>query len=162
MEDSRQYLQIMIDSLRNKIEVLNAIAEQNKKQTELLKVEPFDWDAFDVCVDHKTRLIDRLDLLDDGFESMYNHIKDSLESKESKSLYRDEIVKLKELIASITDLSVSIQASESRNKQSLENVIKQQRGQIKSQRTSSRAAMDYYKAMSQTGVIAAQFYDNKK
>ena len=162
MEDNRQYLQIMIESLQKKNLVLENIMHANDGQTQILEQDTPYWEAFDEYAEQKTELIHQLDVLDEGFESLYNHIKDVLAQENNRQLYQNEITAMQQLIKELTDKSMSIQASEARNKQMVEQIFAQQRQQLKAGRLSSRAAMDYYKNMRQTGNLQAQFLDSKK
>lgn len=162
MEDNRQYLQIMIESLQKKQQVLDAIMRANDRQTAILHQDEADWEAFDEYAEQKTELIDQLDQLDDGFESLYNHIKEALSDDAGRTAYQNEIRQMQDLIRELTEKSMSIQASEARNKQLVEQKFARQRQQLKTGRLSSKAAMDYYKNMRQTGNLQAQFLDSKK
>ena len=162
MEDNRQYLQIMIESLQKKQAVLQKIMQANDKQTEILSRDTADWEAFDEYAEQKTELIGQLDALDEGFESLYNHIKEALSEEAGPDKYQDEIRAMQQLIKELTEKSMSIQASEARNKQLVEQKFARQRQQIKSGHLSSKAAMDYYKNMRNTSNLQAQFLDSKK
>lgn len=139
------YIVALIESLEKKIAVLKEIRVKNKEQEELLKEEPFSFDKFDKNTEEKGVLIFRLNKLDEGFESLYNRVKDEL--NENRSEYTEEITHLKELISEITSESASIEAEEARNKARLENVFKLEKNKIKSQRSNLKAAQSYAKAM---------------
>lgn len=162
MEDNRQYLQIMIESLQKKQRVLDRIMQANDKQTDILNQEAADWEAFDEYAEQKTELIGQLDALDEGFESLYNHIKEALAEEAGRQKYQDEIRKMQQLIRELTEKSMSIQASEARNKQLVEQKFARQRQQLKTGHLSSKAAMDYYKNMRQTANLQPQFLDSKQ
>ena len=94
-------------------------------QTEILKKETFDMEAFDRTVDEKDAFVTELIKLDEGFESLYDRIKE--EFARDKSSYAGQIKHLQKLISEITDKNVSIQAEESRNKAMLENYFAKER-----------------------------------
>ena len=162
MEDNRQYLQIMTESLQKKKQVLDEIMRANDAQTKVLEAEMPDWEAFDGLADQKTELISRLDMLDEGFDSLYNHIKEALAEEAGRDKYQDEIRAMQQLIKELTEMSMSIQASEARNKQMVEQKFATQRQQLKTGYLSSKAAMDYYKNMRNTTNLQSQFLDSKK
>ncbi len=139
------YIVALTESLEKKIAVLKEIRVKNKEQEELLKEEPFSFDKFDKNAEEKGILIFRLNKLDEGFESLYNRVKDEL--NEHRAEYTKEIAYLKELISEITSESASIEAEEARNKARLENIFKLEKSKIKSQRSNLKAVKSYAKAM---------------
>lgn len=162
MQDKKRSMQIMIESLQKKEKVLDDIIAANERQTEIITEQQPDWEAFDEQVDVKTELIGKLDLLDEGFEGLYNTIKDLLADPSRKDEYAAEVKQMQQLIKILTDKSMSIQAAEARNKQMMEAKFEGQRREIKVGRTSSRVALDYYNNMRQTGMLQSQFLDSKK
>lgn len=165
MENIDNYLQIMIDSLNKKDELLDRIIDKNRKQYECVKdkgYEDVDWDAFNLLVTEKDIAINRIIEIDDGFEETYNIIKDEVISNKDK--YRDKVAVLKEQIGKLTDKGVSIQADEERNRQIIDNLFNKTRQDIRKQRTGINVANAYYKTMSNSVVRAAEIsmLDTKK
>ena len=154
------YLQVLIESLQKKITVLNLIEETNNKQTELLKQESFGLKELDDFSEEKTEQIAKLEKLDEGFELLYERIKEEL--LRNKQKYTQEITTLQGLISLITEKSVSIQAMENRNKQLIEAKFREEREQLHQQKSSTKVAQDYYKVMHQTSFVPPQFLDQKK
>lgn len=153
------YLNILEESLKKKIDVLDKIKEVNQVQEELLKRETLDAERFDQCVDEKDIYIEELNKLDEGFDSLYEKIKQEL--LQNKDKYAEQIKRLQNLITEITDRSVSIQAKESRNKAQVEQYFAAQRKDLGKVRKSSKAAYGYYKNMS--GPAAdPRYMDTKK
>ncbi len=155
-----RYISILEESLEKKSRLLDRIAESSDRQRELLARERMDPEAFDECVDEKGRLIEELESLDEGFEALYDRVREELEGNRAR--YRTQIERMKKLITAITEKSVSIQATEARNKKRLEEYFSGERAGIGSGRKSSRAAYDYYKSMSKGSSIAPQFMDHKR
>ena len=93
------YLNILEDSLKKKIDVLKRIGEVNDAQTEVLKEESVDLESFDRLVDEKDRYIDELTKLDEGFEALYDNVKQELDGNRQK--YAEQIRRLQELITQI-------------------------------------------------------------
>ena len=156
------YISIMIESLQEKIKILDEIILKNREQADILNVEETDWDAFDENADAKGLLIDRMDDLDKGFDNLFEQVKAALSGDEGRKKYAGQIKTMQELIRSITEKSVEIQASESRNKQLVEKRFAQSHQRIGRSRNTSRAAMDYYKNMQNTHVVTPAFLDSKK
>lgn len=156
MENS---LDVLAESLELKIDVLREIEEYNNSQREAFENETANMDAFDEAIERKAELIEKLEKLDEGFEALYERVAD--EVKGNKEKYADKIRGIQEKIALITELSVSVQASEARNKKLIENYFSRERKVIKNGRVGSRAAYDYYKNMSGMGAAGPHFMDSK-
>lgn len=152
------YLKILEESLIKKVKVLEQIEEVNRAQAELLSDNTFDMERFDKCVDEKDSMISELNQLDEGFESLYNRVREQL--IQDKAKYAEQIKSLQKLIGTITDKSVSIQAQESRNKAAVERYFTSQRKEIGQGRKSSKAAYSYYQ--NKAGVVNSYFMDTKK
>lgn len=155
------YIQIMIESLEKKAAKLDEIIEKNREQAELLKGEEFSVELFDRNVEEKAVLIEQLEMLDIGFDRMYERVKEDLASEAGKAAYKNEIKRMQQLISELTEKSVSIQAQESRNKQMVETAFKSEREKIKALKLGSKAAIDYYKNMNHTNFVSPQFVDKK-
>ncbi|MCM1231313.1 MAG: flagellar export chaperone FlgN [Ruminococcus flavefaciens] len=153
------YLNILKESLEKKLEVLGHIEEISQVQTEILKSETLDMEAFDRTVDEKDTFVTELVKLDEGFESLYDRIKEEL--LDNRSDYAEQIKHLQKLVSEVTDKNVSIQAKESRNKAMLESYFAKERQDLGRVRKSSNAAYGYYKNMSGKQADSV-FLDKKK
>lgn len=154
------YLEILEDSLKQKSVILDKIMEYNGKQEALLKQEKMSLEDFDFYMDQKDELIEQLNRLDDGFETLYERIRQQLQ--ENKDAHKEQIGRLQRLITQVTEKSVSIQAQEARNKKLVEEYLTREKQQLGQDRQTSKAAYDYYKSMSHTGAVMPQFMDQKK
>ena len=154
------YLQILIESLEKKIIVLDQIIDMDKRQAEISAHQPMDMEAYDEVVEGKDKLGDEINRLDDGFSSTYELIGD--EVKNHPQQYREQVLKLQELIRAAVDRGVTIEAQEKRNRAALENVFRMKRQEIKKLKTSASAATRYYKSMSRINDIDPQLMDKKK
>lgn len=154
------YLTILIESLQKKSKVLEDISAYNERQSQLFKSGDASLETFDGLVEEKGKLIDALVKLDEGFETIYSRIAEEVASH--KDLYADQIRQLQELIKKVTEQSITIQTQEARNKELVENYFRKQKEQLKSKKQSSAVAINYYKNMSKTSVVAPQFLDSKK
>lgn len=149
-------LSILQESLVAKRQVLLEIQEYNRKQEEVFTAEEVDMSLFDEAIEEKGRLIERLTQLDDGFEVMYQKLARELENNREK--YAAQIKVLQEQIKEITDLGVSIQAQEARNKSLIENYFSRERKNMHKSLQNSAKAYIFYKNMS--GLNAANTYSS--
>lgn len=152
--------QILVESLEKKSRILDEIIEENAVQERLFKQEELDMDALDASSDRMGELAEKLELLDEGFESVYDRIRQELIN--NKSAYREEIKRMQELIAVITEKVVTINAARMRNKLQAENRFKKSRQQIGTASSKIKVTQSYYNNMNQLNFVNPQFYDNKK
>ena len=158
---SEQYLDILEESLNKKIEVLDAIILKNEEQKKILEADEFDPEVFDQNTEEKGKLIDRLELLDSGFEKIFERVKEELES--NKEAHRDQIHRLQDAIRAITEKSVFIQTTEERNRVTVEQKFKKEHEKIQLGKNSMKVAKQYYNNM--RGISAGgstAFLDDKK
>lgn len=154
------YLKILEDSLLKKIDVLNEITTYNKEQEKLLREEDVSLEELDINMSKKDELIKKLTELDDGFETLYERIREQLLN--NKEMYRAQIVRLQDMISQVMEKSVSIQAQEVRNKKLIEMYFSKEKQQLRQGRQASKAAYDYYKSMNNTAIVPPQIMDQKK
>ena len=95
------YIDIMIQSLEKKEQVLDRIIELDIKQKNQLEDPQLTPDDFDEVVEAKSRLIDQLNNLDSGFEKLFERTKEELNGH--KEDYKEQIRTMQEHIRSITD-----------------------------------------------------------
>ena len=124
-----QYITIMLQSLHKKEKVLNSIIQINKRQKEELENPSLDPDDFDKTVEEKSELIEQLELLDSGFEKLYEKVREELQA--NKELYKDEILQMQGSIRALTEKSMEIQAQEARNKQLMEQKFTSVKKQVR-------------------------------
>lgn len=154
------YLSVLEDSLRKKLQILDELTTYTAQQQELLKSEELDYDAFDRLVEKKDPLVQTIMELDQGFETVYDRIKEQLLGH--KELYAVQIRTLQNLISELTDKSVKLQAMEQRNKTAVEQQFRKSKEKIRQGRQNKRAALNYYKNMNNSNYVPPQFLDNKK
>lgn len=157
---SETYIEIMIQSLKKKIQVLDQIIELDELQKEQLEDPLASADDFDQTVEDKAALIQQLDQLDSGFDKLYSRVKEELQG--NKEAFSEQIAKMQELIRSITDRSVKIQSQEARNKNLMTQKFAKVKKQVKEVRTNTKVANQYYRNMTRVNYIDPQFMDNKK
>ncbi len=155
-----EYLKALITSMDAKTECLDKLKKKTDAQTELLNAEEMDWDAFDALVDEKDILIDELDKLDDGFQSVFERIKDEIQANKEK--YKSSIARLQEQIKHVTEQSTSLMAAEHRNHELASAKFAATKRGIRQSRTTSKVAANYYANMNQINYIDPQLMDKKK
>ena len=153
-------LDMLEDSLIKKIEVMDRIEDENNRQMEVLKnAEEVDEKAFDDTVEKKGELVDQLLLLDEGFQSLFDRVKEELGN--NKDMYKEQIGRLQNLIHEVMDRSSSIEAHEHRNKKLAEQYFSATRQRLESNKKSSAVAFNYYQTMNKFKDIPPQFLDQK-
>lgn len=151
---------VLVESLEKKSRVLDEIMKENEAQERLFKQAEPDIDALDASADRMGELAEKLELLDEGFEAVYDRIREEL--LENKLSYRPEIRRMQELIAEITEKVVGINAARMRNKQHAENYFKKSRQRIGQASSKVRVSQSYYNNMNRLNYVDPQFYDSKK
>lgn len=155
----KQYIQMMLESIQKKEQVLEKLLIQSEKQKEVVSAKEVDWDAFDQITVIKGELIDELLKLDEGFEGLFERVKEPLTQK--KDTYKTEIGFMQTTIRSLTDKSAELEALEQRNKKLVETRLAESRQAIKQSKMGSQAAMQYYQRMNRINTIDPQLMDKK-
>lgn len=154
------YVQLLVDTLEKKKKTLTLLMSVTEQQEEIMSSEHFEEDLFDQTISVKEEYIQTLNMLDEGFEKVYDGVKDELSS--NKLQYEPQIRSLQALITELTDLTVKLQALEKRNKSKLEAVLSKKRREIKDTRLSNKTVANYYKNIAQqTDIQSSVFYDKK-
>ncbi|MCX4350776.1 MAG: flagellar export chaperone FlgN [Lachnospiraceae bacterium] len=154
------YLEILEESLKKKIVVLDEIEDYTTKQESLLRQENVSMEELDANMEQKDELIQKLTDLDEGFETLYERVKEQLSA--NRDAYKDQIKRLQALITKVTEKSVSVQAKESRNKKLVEDYFTRKKSEIRQGRQASKTVLNYYKSMSDSSAISSQIMDQKK
>jgi flagellar biosynthesis/type III secretory pathway chaperone len=154
------YIDIMLQSLKKKIQVLEAIKKLNILQKDLLEDEKADADEFDQTVEDKGKLIEQLEQLDSGFDKLFERVREELQ--EHKEDYKPQIADMQTAIRTITALSMELQAQEAKNKDLMTRRFVSVKQKAKIVRTNTKAASQYYQNMMQLNHVDPQFLDNKK
>lgn len=153
------YIQLLIDSLGKKHELLNELMIITTRQQTIIESDSFDEDEFLKTISLKEEQIKSLSELDKGFGLVYDRIREELNDNRKK--YTTQIISLKELVTTVTDLSVKLQALEKRNKPKLEALLANKRKSIRNARLSNETVTNYYKNMSNKPESQSYFYDKK-
>ena len=153
-------LDMLEESLRKKIEIMTEIEAENERQKEVLSnPDNVNEDLFDATVDTKGELIDKLVALDDGFQSLFDRVKEEVGS--NRAQYAEQIKRMQALIEEVTAKSASIEAAEHRNKKLAETYFDTARQKMNVSKQTSAAAFNYYRTMNNFKDIPPQFLDQK-
>lgn len=143
------YIQIMIESLTKKSELLDKLISNNEEQYECVvgkHYEEIDWDSFNLVVAQKQASIDRIIKMDEGFQSLYDRVRDQLNGNKDK--YSEQIKEIQRLIEKVTGQGVKISTGEERNRKIIEKVFGNRKKEIKRTRNSLKVASSYAQTMS--------------
>lgn len=157
------YVQIMLESLLRKEELLDRIISKNEEQAELIrdkKYEDINWDAFDLVVTEKEILIDRINTMDEGFQKLYDRLKEQLVADKDK--YAEAIKMMQEIIVRLTDKGVAIRTGEERNRRTIDAALAGRKKTIRKTRNSLKVADSYHQAMSMSYGENYSSVNNKK
>ena len=154
------YLNILQDSLFKKLELLEQIEKKSLEQAEMIKDTNVELELVDSNMDEKAKLIDEIVKLDNGFESIYEKIREELMA--NKGQFKEQIRNLQGLIGKVTEKSASIQAIEARNKAQMDIVFATQKREVQNRRSAMSVARDYYQNMNKVKHVSPQFLDHKK
>ncbi len=158
---SKEYIKMLSDSLDKKVELLRQLQGLNQEQKNILEDSESTPDMLDDNIEKKSDIIERLDKMDDGFQSLYDKVKDDLSSKREE--YASEIKHMQEQIALVTDLSTDVQAKEMQNRELARAKFSHIRSQIRETKHGQKAVASYYASMmNNTGYEDSQFWDQKK
>ena len=100
------YMDMLQDSLRKKLEILDKIMTCQKEESDMLKGGSMDRDVFDRSMTEKVELAESIDSLDDGFEKVYDRIREEMIAH--KEGYVNQIRALQNMISEISEKNVLI------------------------------------------------------
>ena len=143
------YIQIMIESLTKKSELLDKLISNNEEQYKCVankKYEEIDWDSFNLIVAQKQASIDRIVKMDEGFQSLYDRVREQLNGDKDK--YAEQIREIQRLIETVTGQGVKISTGEERNRKIIEKIFGSRKKEIKRTRNSLKVASSYAQTMS--------------
>lgn len=157
MTDS--YLSILDESLDNKLQILDKLTELTAKQSRLLDADKLETEEFHALTEEKALLIEKLESLDNGFQLIYDKVKEILD--ENREAHSGEIAAMQKKIAAIMEQSSHLMAEESRNKAKADKHFALLHKEVKSVKMNQQYAANYYKTMNKvTGEPV--FMDKKK
>lgn len=158
--DKQTYLNILVDTLIRKNDILDHLIHITLKQDENIITDPSDLDRIEQSVKDKSVLIEELNKLDLGFDKIYEHVKDEISIR--KIDHKDTIIRLQNLIKDVTNKSVKLQTLEQRNQINLNAYISAEKKKIKEYKLNNQTVSSYYKNMMNQHQGHSYFLDKKK
>lgn len=159
MEDTT-YINILTDSLKKKGLLLDQMIGLTKEQEEIIASSEANVDRLEEIFSEKDNILKQLDLLDSGFDKVYQHVKEGLQ--ENKDQYKEHILVLQDLIRMITEKSSTLQVMELQNRNKFQAYFSGRKKDIKNFKISSQTASKYYKSVVNLPQDEAHFLDKKK
>ena len=154
------YLDMLQDSLKKKLDILNRIMRYQKEESDMLQSESMQMEAFDKSIHEKVVLAESIDSLDDGFEQVYDRIRE--EMIRNKERYAGSIRAMQNMIAEISEKNILIQAEENRLRMEVDNFAKRESALLRQKRDPGKAARSYFNNMKKLNYVGSQFMDKKK
>lgn len=158
--DMKQYLNILVDAVNKKENILDQIRLLVDRQEECISSEKFSLEEYNRIMEEKGALIASLDKLDDGFTAVYARVSPKL--REDPLPYVDQIKTLQNLIAGVSEKTALIQAKEMRISKMIERMVKAEHVDGVSVTSKSDAARKYASVMNRTNVMPGSIFINKK
>lgn len=155
----KRYLEMLDQSLNQKKQMLDQMIEMTATQKASLEKDPVDWTGFDDLVEKKAEMIERLDRMDDGFESVYDRIREEL--LRDKEQYKEFVAEIQKKIQAVSDASATLMAAERRNKELVEAKMADEKKKLQQRKTTSKVASNYYRTMNKVNLIDPQLMDKK-
>ena len=157
---SSAYINMLIESQEKKLELLDRVIELDKEQEAIVTGDKPDMEALNANLTAKGALVDELNKLDEGFDSVYAKVREELIT--NKEAHKSEIGRLQELIRQIMDKTADIEAMEARSKINVETFLKRRKKELREGRNSIQAASVYSTNMRRAYDTSPFFVDNKK
>ncbi|MBQ6462432.1 MAG: flagellar protein FliT [Pseudobutyrivibrio sp.] len=159
--ENMDYVVMLRESLEKKADVLRVLNIRNKEQEAILKDPNSTPDDLEKNMNMKSELIERIIMLDDGFEQLFNRVKAIIEA--DRDTYADEIRLMQELIKKVTALTADVEASEYRNKEYAKTRFANIKKEAREIKKSSDVVSSYYRHMMSPQTTAdPAFLDKKK
>ena len=155
-----EYLELLIQSLKKKLLLLNRISVLNQDQRDILQDENADPDAFDINVRDKDDLIQQIVTPDAGFDEVYAHIKGLMER--DHSAYEEQLEEMRGLIRQIMANDASIRVEEQRNYKLAQQKFADVKKQVREVKASQKMVNSYYQNMMKQSRYQPQYMDRKK
>lgn len=156
----KDYIAVLKQSLAKKVEILDTICALNVEQKRMLEDPELMPEELEENFRAKGELVDQLVALDEGFEQVYDRVKEAL--THHKEQYASDILQMQKDISRITERSADIRAQEQRNKSLMEQKFATVKKQVREVKNSKQAVNSYYKNMMKMNYVDPQFMDNKK
>ncbi len=161
MNQEQTYILILRDSLVNKKRILNTLIRLTGEQMNIVKNVDSDITSFEEILQVKGHQIDMLNMVDEGFDNIYNNIREELLANPNKN--EEMIMEVQELIKEVVALGSELEAMEYKNKEYVEAFISRKKSEVREFKTSNHTAANYYKNMTNMHIAGnTYFMDQKK
>ncbi len=159
--ENMDYVIMLRESLEKKADILRVLQIRNKEQTAILQDPNTTPEDLEKNMNMKSELIDRIIMLDEGFEQMFNRVKDIIEA--DRETYADEIKLMQDLIRRVTELAADVEASEYKNREYAKTRFANIKKDIREVKKSNDVVTSYYRnMMSHNKIEDPAFLDKKK
>lgn len=150
------YVNMLADVLRRKERILAVLLDLTKQQEVLLKEDELDQDRFQETLEQKGALIDELNEIDEGFDSLFKKVEQEILLYREE--YHDKIKFMQDQITKVSELGIQIQALESQNSEWLKAYFATQKKRIREFHINNKTASNYYQNMANTHKIEQTYY----
>lgn len=157
---NKDYISVLKQGLVKKIHILEQLMEKNVRQRELLADPELEPEEFEASINEKAALIDELTAIDDGFEQVYERVRDEIQKHRND--YAADILQMQQYIAEIMEKSTQVQTEEQRNRELILKKFADVKKQIREVKSGKKAVDQYYHNMMKLNYVEPQFMDNKK
>lgn len=154
------YVNMMVDTLERKKNILETILHQTREQETLLKDEEMDIDIFQQIIDDKGKEIEELNQMDEGFDALFRHVEKEI--NENRENYGSQIQKMQHLIREVSELGIQIQALEHQNSGHFKIYLANQKKTVRNFYTNNRTAANYYQNMANAHKPGQSYFFNEK
>lgn len=155
------YVDMMVDTLKRKEEILTIIYNKTKEQEILLKEEELNQEKFNELIQEKGERIEQLNQMDEGFDRLFRQVEREINA--NRDAYREQIQTMQKMITLVGELGMKIQALEHQNSERFKIYLSAQRKTIRDFHVNSRTASTYYKNMSSAqGAGQSYFFNQQK
>lgn len=160
MEETRNYVDILVNSLERKLEVLTKLEALEAREEEIFSNDKVSVDEVKNFIDRRDEYLEKLVQLDNGFEKLYERVK--IDIANDKEAYKEQIIHMQDLIKQISSKSVSIQAEEARHKDNYNDLFSKKRKEIVSFKRGNKTVANYYRNMYETHQEGNSYFLDKK
>lgn len=170
MGQEKVYIQILTESLLKKEACLERLLELTKEQGRLIdnlttsserNISTETMEQFNQILDKKQVILDEIQILDSGFESIYLTKAKEIMQKDKESL-KEQIIQMQDYIKMATDKAISLEILERRNKAKFDLYLSQSKQKINAIKQNKQSVANYYKNSPYQHQGQSYFIDKKK
>ena len=102
------YVNMMVDTLKRKKQILLFLLEKTKEQESLLKDEEMNPEEFTKTIEEKGDQIDEINRMDEGFDTLFKHVEKEILA--NRMAYKEQIQQIQQLIGEVSELGIQTPA----------------------------------------------------